>query len=211
MSRAPDPVAAVLLAAGQGTRLGRGPKALLRRADGTTLVEHLSGVLHEGGCGPVVVVLGAGAATAAMLPGLARHLVAENADWVQGMGSSLRAGLAAVPAGHGALVVLVDQPGVDAAMVRRLLAAHRPGRITAAGFREPQAPGGVPAAGSVLRRGHPVVFGPGDLPAVRAAAHGDVGARDYLAAHPGRIDLVDCSDLSDGGDVDAVADLYRLG
>lgn len=210
MSGAPDPVAGVLLAAGQGTRLGRGPKALLRRADGTTLVEHLADVLHDGGCTPVVVVLGAGAAAARALPGLARHVVVENTDWVQGMGSSLRSGLAAVPDGHGALVALVDEPGLDATMVRRLLAAHRPGRTTAAGFRVDTGRGDAPG-GPGVRRGHPVLFDAGDLPAVRASAHGDVGARDHLAAHPERIDLLDCSDRSDGGDVDTVADLYRLG
>lgn len=218
MNRAPVPVAAVLLAAGRGARLGHGPKALLQRADGSTLVEHLSGVLHAGGCDPVIVVLGAGAAGIRILPGLARHLVVENPHWEQGMGGSLRSGLAAVPTGHGALVTLVDEPGLDVATVRRLLAAHRPGRITVAGYRRPTEPGGAEpaAAGDVaaspgLRRGHPVLFGAGDLPGARAAAHDEVGARDYLAGNRERLDVVDCSDRSDGGDVDTVADLHRLG
>lgn len=205
MSTSALAVAGVLLGAGSGSRLGRGPKALLRRTDGSTLVEHLAAVLAAGGCAPVVVVLGAGAATVRTLPGLARHLVVENPDWERGMGGSLRCGLDAVPGGHGALVALVDQPGLDAATVRRLLAAHRPGRITAAGFRGPK-PGG---AG--LRRGHPVLFDPGDLPAVRSAARGDAGAREYLATHRNRLDVVDCSDRSDGGDVDTPDELHRLG
>ena len=204
MNAPTPPVAGVLLAAGNGSRLGRGPKALLRRADGATLVEYLAGVLAAGGCTPVAVVLGAGAASARTLPGLAGYLLVENEGWEQGMGGSLRRGLDAVPSGHGALVALVDQPGLDAATVRRLLAAHRPGRITAAGFRERE-PGGA-----AVRRGHPALFGPDDLPAVRAVAHGDTGARAYLAGQAARLDVVDCSDRSDGGDVDAPDDLHRL-
>ena len=51
----------MLLAAGAGSRLGRGPKALLPYR-GRTLVEHLAQVLRDGGCRETVVVLGAGAA-----------------------------------------------------------------------------------------------------------------------------------------------------
>jgi len=52
------PTVAVLLAAGAGTRLGRGPKALLPHRGGT-LVEHATATLLAGGCDAVVVVLGA--------------------------------------------------------------------------------------------------------------------------------------------------------
>jgi len=44
-----------------------------------------------------------------------------------------------------------------------------------------------------------------------AAAHADVGARDLLRAQHEIVQLVDCSDLDDGGDLDAPADLWRLG
>ena len=43
-----------------------------------------------------------------------------------------------------------------------------------------------------------------------AAAHGDVGARDLLEMHSAVVDLVDCSDLDDGADVDVPKDLHRL-
>ncbi|HXF03229.1 MAG TPA: NTP transferase domain-containing protein, partial [Arthrobacter sp.] len=56
------PVHGVLLAAGAGRRLGRGPKALPAGADGVPLVRKIAEMLRQGGCASVAVVLGAGAA-----------------------------------------------------------------------------------------------------------------------------------------------------
>ena len=78
---------AVLLAAGAGTRLGRGPKALLPFR-GRTLVEVLADVLSGGGCREVVVVLGAGAQAVRAETDLNRHTVVDNPAWPSGMGSS---------------------------------------------------------------------------------------------------------------------------
>ena len=82
-------VAGVLLAAGAGRRLGR-PKALVE-VGGARLVDHGARVLAGGGADPVVVVTGAAPVT---LPGV---ITAVNPDWPSGMGSSLAAGLRAVP------------------------------------------------------------------------------------------------------------------
>ena len=71
---------AVLLAAGAGTRLGLGPKALLPFR-GRTLVEVLADVLLAGGCREVVVVLGADAARVRAATDLGRHRVIDNPDW----------------------------------------------------------------------------------------------------------------------------------
>src|SRR6478736_2593003 len=90
----PGGTTAVLLAAGAGTRLGLGPKALLRFR-GRTLVEVLADMLLEGGCREVVTVLGADAAAVRAATDLSRHKVIENPDWESGMGSSFRAGVAA--------------------------------------------------------------------------------------------------------------------
>ena len=200
-SGARPPVTAVLLAAGAGTRLGRGPKALLPFR-GAALVSRLAGELRAGGCAGVVVVLGAEAARVRAGADLAGCTVAENPDWAAGMGGSFRAGIAAAPAGHDVLVALVDQPGLAGALVARLLRAHVPGRVTAAGFAD---------GTGRLRRGHPILFGADEARAAAALAEGDAGARAWLARNPGSVDLVDCSDLSDGGDVDTAADLWRLG
>ncbi|WP_026553965.1 nucleotidyltransferase family protein [Arthrobacter sp. 35W] len=203
---------AVLLAAGAGTRLGRGPKALLPYRGGT-LAQHAAAVLLAGGCSEVVVVLGSGAAEvrAAGLPAGCRAM--DNPRWAEGMGTSFAAGVAAAlaPAGgagpdnqptpDNVLVALVDQPGMGSELVARLIAVHKEGRITAAGFRSDD--GG-------LVRGHPVLFD-ADLAAQAAAtASGDAGARIFLRGHPELVDLVDCSDLSDGADVDTPAQLHLL-
>jgi CTP:molybdopterin cytidylyltransferase MocA len=90
-------------------------------------------------------------------------------------------------------VLLVDLPDVGADTVRRVVSAA--GGRTKALARA--AYGGVP--------GHPVVIGRSHWAGVAAAANGDHGARDYLAAH--RHGVVECGDLASGRDVDTPADL----
>lgn len=191
---------AVLLAAGAGTRLGRGPKALLPFR-GRTLVEVLAGALFDGGAHQVVVVAGAGSAAVQRLPGLARCTVVENSQWAHGMAGSLRLGVRAAPRDHHVLIAVVDQPGVTAELVARLLAAHQPGRVTAAGYRD---------AGGTLRRGHPLLIDAALKGEAAASAAGDAGARAFLQANPDVVRLVDCSDLDTGADVDTPAQLPLL-
>ena len=216
------PVTGVLLAAGAGTRLGLGPKALLPFR-GRTLVEVLAKELLDGGCRDVVVVLGADSDGVRRATGLGNTgldnsgqetcRVIDNPDWSSGMGSSFRAGLAAADPGHHVLVALVDQPGLTSAVVARLLAAHRPGRVTAAGYAEP-APGTAQIASTAsttsLRRGHPLVIDATLRAAAAGTAEGDAGARRFLKAHPELVDLVDCSDLADGADLDTKDQLHLL-
>ncbi len=193
----------LVLAAGAGRRLGRGPKALLLRDDGLTLIESVVLALLDGGCQDVTVVAGARSEeVASALAGCDRVSVAFNPDWAAGMGSSLRRGLQAIGPGPDVMVTPVDRPGICAAEVARLIAAHRPGAITAAAHRDSE---------GQLQRGHPVLFDASWTSQAAAAAHGDIGARDVLDAHRSVVDLIDCSDLDDGADVDVPADLHRLG
>lgn len=222
---------AVLLAAGAGTRLGRGPKALLPFR-GRTLVEVLADVLLEGGCRDVVVVLGAGAESVRKLPGLQRHTVVENPDWKTGMGSSFKLGLGTARPRDHVLVALVDQPGITPETVGRLLTAHHPGRVTAAAYRpHPDAAGrrsegpgseGPVSEGPVserpgeLRRGHPLLLDATLRAEAAASATGDAGARLFLQLHPELIDLVDCTlppgtGQSGGEDLDTPDQLSLLG
>ena len=195
---------AVLLAAGAGTRLGLGPKALLRFR-GRTLVEVLADILLAGGCREVVVVLGADAATVRAATDLSRHPVIDNPDWATGMGGSFRLGVAAAAPEDHVLMALVDQPGLTAETVARLLAAHRRGRVTAAAY-----PGPGPGPGGKLQRGHPLLLDATLRAEAAEAATGDAGARLFLQAHPELIDLVDCSDLSGGEDLDTPDQLHLL-
>jgi CTP:molybdopterin cytidylyltransferase MocA len=175
----------MLLAAGAGTRYG-GPKALARDPDGTSWLLRAVHALVP--CDGVVVVLGAEAARVAeLLPPSVDVVMA--ADWADGMGASLRAGLTAVADADvdGVLVSLVDLPDLTAAVVARVLAA-------AAG------PDSLVRASYDGEPGHPVLIGRDHWADVTAAAVGDRGARDYLAG--ATVTLVECGDLATGRDVD---------
>ncbi|QJW37408.1 nucleotidyltransferase family protein [Cellulosimicrobium protaetiae] len=222
---ATTPTVGVLLAAGAGRRLGLGPKALLPHR-GRPLVEHVARVLHDGGCDVVVVVLGAEAdrvrAEASLGDPHVRAVV--NPDWASGMASSLRAGVAAALDLAPARVVVahVDQPGVVPDDVARLLAAHRPGRVTASRWttsperrarhggrseaeNDPQVVFGVERT---PRWAHPLVLDAGLAAPAAASARGDHGARDFLRAHADLIDVVDHP--GDGRDLDTATDLDLL-
>ncbi|RKT56305.1 nucleotidyltransferase family protein [Saccharothrix australiensis] len=183
-------VAGLLLAAGAGRRFG-GPKALVTRG-GAPWVESAGAVLRDGGCAPVVVVLGAGADEVRARAALDDVVVVENPAWATGMGSSLRAGLAALPGSADAVVVLpVDTPGVTAAAVRRFVDLAAPAALARASYR------GAP--------GHPVLIGREHWAGVSSAATGDAGARHYLRVHGAA--RVPCEDVADGADVDRPQDL----
>jgi nicotine blue oxidoreductase len=102
----------VVLAAGAGTRLGRGPKALLPYR-GRPLVESVAAALLDGGCREVVVVLGAGAVDVQAAAGLDRCRTVVNQEWQSGMGSSLLLGNAAANPRDHLMIALVDQPGLS--------------------------------------------------------------------------------------------------
>ncbi|WP_231955547.1 nucleotidyltransferase family protein [Occultella aeris] len=189
----------VVLAAGAGSRLGLGPKALLDFRD-APLVEHVVGALRDGGCDRVVVVLGAEAARVRLCTDLGDARVVVNADWASGLASSFRTGVAAAQAAGPVpvLIALVDQPGVSGELVAHLLAEHRAGTVTAARF------------GPNARPGHPMVFDADVAAEAAARATGDEGARRYLRAHPEVLRPVDCTGLGAAEDVDVVGDLHRL-
>ncbi|GAA3984893.1 nucleotidyltransferase family protein [Streptomyces marokkonensis] len=191
-------VAGLLLAAGGGRRLGGRPKALLEHR-GHPLVEHAVAALRAAGCTRVHVVLGARAEDVRARAALDGCALVDNPDWEQGMGSSLRAGLASL-AGSGdraALVALVDQPGIGAEATARVRAAHRDETSLASA-----AYAGV--------RGHPVLLGAAHWAGVAATATGDRGARAYLREHEAEIELVECGDVARPYDIDTEADLRHL-
>ncbi|WP_433858872.1 nucleotidyltransferase family protein [Streptomyces kronopolitis] len=191
-------MAGLLLAAGGGRRLGGRPKALLDHR-GRPLVEHAARALREGGCDPVHIVLGAAADAVRERADLTGYHLWSNPDWADGMGSSLRVGLAAL-AGSGAdavVVSLVDQPGIGAAAVARMVAAYDGSHALA-------------SAAYDGRRGHPVLFGAARWADIAATATGDRGARAYLRTHADALTLVECADVAAPYDIDTPEDLSRL-
>jgi molybdenum cofactor cytidylyltransferase len=117
-------VAAVVLAAGASTRMGR--NKLLLEVDGETLVVRAARIAAEAGLEPVLVVLGHEAdRVAEALAGIACRTIL-NPGHASGQASSFRTGIAAVPAGAGAaIVILSDMPRVTASMLRALIARYR--------------------------------------------------------------------------------------
>lgn len=189
-------VAGLVLAAGSGRRYG-GPKALVP-FEGELLVERAARLLAEGGCEPVVVVLGAAADRVRALAALPLTVIAE--DWATGMGASLRAGLealAAHPDAQACVVALADQPRVGPAAVERLRAAYDKGASAAVATYDGQAR-------------NPVLLARETWPAVAALAQGDAGARAWLRAHRDQVVEVVCDGTGCPADVDTPDDLTAL-
>ena len=187
MNPAGQQVVGLVLAAGEGRRLGQ-PKALVTDAAGETWLARAVRVIRGAGVVDVTVVVGAAAGDvrSAAPDGV---VVVEATDWSEGMGASLRTGLRALgesAQAQAAVVMLVDTPDIGTDVVSRLLAEVDATSLARATY------GGRP--------GHPVVLGRSHWAGVVDLARGDRGARDYLVSHPPT--EVECGDLSSGTDVD---------
>ena len=200
----PD-VAAIVLAAGSAARYraAGGPEATKLIADyrGEPLARWAARAALASRARPVVVVTGhARAEVEAALAGLDLRF-AHNPDFAQGLATSLRAGVAALPAdAAGALVLLGDMPETSAATADALIAAFEamPGALAAVALYRG-------------RRGNPVLLGRG-LFAEVGGLSGDEGARGLLQGlPPDRIATVEVAEAGVTKDVDRPEDLLRLG
>ena len=178
-------VSGLVLAAGAGRRLGR-PKAEVLLG-GQRLVDRAVAALAAGGCAEIVVVV---RDPGIDVPG-AR--VVHNPHSEEGMGSSLRRGLAEVGT-DACLIVLVDQPDLSAADVVAVLAAFADGARLVAARREG-------------RRSHPVLIAREDFGECSRLATGDRGARDFLDQNTARVTFVEMAGPL--ADIDTPEDLRR--
>lgn len=166
-------IAAIILAAGRGERLGGVAKALIR-FDGVPLVRRQIDALRGAGIADILVVTGAHHdAIAHALADRDVRLV-HNVDAARGQGTSVRLGLqAADPNAEGLLMLPCDQPLLTPADLAELIAAFhdRAGHD----FVVPWVDG--------VRRGNPVLVAPH---AVQAILSDDryQACRDYMDAHP---------------------------
>jgi molybdenum cofactor cytidylyltransferase len=165
-------IAALVLAAGRSSRMG-GPNKLLAEIAGRPLVRIAVEEALASRARPVIVVTGhQRERVEAALAGLPVALV-HNPHFADGLGTSLKAGVAALPAeADGVIVCLGDMPQVDAALIDRLIGAFDPDK--GALVVMPTIDG---------KRGNPVVWSRrffGDLMAVE----GDVGARYLIGRYP---------------------------
>lgn len=116
-------IGAVVLAAGNSSRLGQ-PKQLLLY-QGQTLVWRAAGAALGAGCAPVAVVVGSERKKVAdSLPDL-EVIILPNESWRRGIGTSIHAGVATLEDCDALIILACDQPHVDATLIRRLIARHQ--------------------------------------------------------------------------------------
>jgi molybdenum cofactor cytidylyltransferase len=164
-------IAAIVLAAGQSTRMGAVNK-MLAEIGGKPLVRIAAEQALASRAKPVIVVTGhERERVEAALAGLPLRFV-HNPQYADGLGTSLKAGIAAVPEdADGAVVCLGDMPQVDHQLIDKLIAGFDPER------------GGLVVVPSINgRRGNPVVWSRrffNDLMSI----NGDIGARHLIGSY----------------------------
>jgi molybdenum cofactor cytidylyltransferase len=194
----PGRVAALVLAAGQSRRMGQDNK-LLAMVDGRPLVSHMVDAALASRAAPVIVVTGHQAAEIERALGDRRVQIVHNPAFAEGLSTSLKAGLAALPEDAvGVLVALGDMPRVRGAQIDRLIAAFNPleGRAIV-----------VPTVRG--KRGNPVLF------ATRFVAEmgqigGDVGARHLIGEHDDVVVEIEMEDDAALLDIDTPEALSAL-
>jgi molybdenum cofactor cytidylyltransferase len=197
-SHAPK-IAALVLAAGRSSRMGTINKLLIG-IDGKPMVRHVAEAVRAARLAPIVVVTGhEHDRVEATLQDLPVTLV-NNPTFAEGLSSSLKTGVAALPSDIDAvLVCLGDMPRVSAADIERLVAAFNPveGREII-----------VPTRNG--KRGNPVLWARRFLPDMMREIAGDVGARHLIGAYPEAVAEVEMA--SDGvlTDIDTPQALARL-
>jgi molybdenum cofactor cytidylyltransferase len=189
-------IAAILLAAGSASRFkatgGGEASKLVAPLAGKPLVRHAAEAALGSRAAPLVVVTGHDRrAVEAALEGLEARF-AHNAGYIRGLASSLRTGVAALPASAaGALILLGDMPAVTPALIDRLIAAFD---------EQPDALAAAPILDG--RHGNPVLLSRALFGAI-AKLDGDEGARKLLkGAAAGQVIEVEVSGMAAMLDVD---------
>lgn len=169
-----DNLVILVLAAGRSRRM-RGADKLIEPVEGTPLLVRICGRALESGHTVLVTLPVPPGARGAALGGLdVRRVAVPDAD--EGMAASIRRGVAALPAGTEAVMIVpADMPELTATDFAAL-----------GGRFDPARPALLQAAGADGTPGHPVLFPRDCFPAL-AALSGDRGARDVLSANRERL------------------------
>jgi len=183
-------IAAVVLGAGRSSRMG-GPNKLLAQIAGRPLVRIVVEKALGSRARPVIVVTGhQRERVEAALAGLPVQFV-HNPSFADGLGTSLKAGIAALPAeADGAIVCLGDMPQVDATLIDRLIGAFDPAK------------GALVVVPTIDgKRGNPVVWSRRFFPDLMTV-EGDVGARHLIGRYPEAVAEVPVAGTAAFTDVD---------
>ena len=190
-------IAAILLAAGKSSRMGA--NKMLAEIDGGPMVARTAQRLLSSHARPIVAVLGSEADAVDVALGKLPIERVRNPDYADGLSTSLKCGLRAVPADVGGVMVcLGDMPLVAGRDLDRLITAFNPleGRAIVVPTRRGQ-------------RGNPVVWSR-QFFAEMMALSGDQGARRLLEEHA---DLVAEVEMESDGvltDIDTPEALTQL-
>ncbi len=191
-------IGALLLAAGQSRRMG-GPNKLLADIAGTPMVARVAQRLLASRARPIVAVLGNKADEIDVALGKLPVERVRNPDFADGLSTSLRRGIAALPADlDGALVCLGDMPLVTGRHIDRLIAAFNPleGRAIVVPTRRG-------------KRGNPVLWSKQFFPEMAQIA-GDVGARHLIGEHAELVAEIEMDDDAVLVDIDTPEALDAL-
>jgi molybdenum cofactor cytidylyltransferase len=190
-------VAAVVLAAGESSRMGADKALLMYR--GKTFLENIISVLRNAGIGRVVVVLGHHAELIQQGIDLSAVEVAVNQDYRHGQTSTLQAGLRALAANKpaGVLLCLVDHPSVSAETVQKLI-QH---------FKSTGKPVVIPQLNG--KHGHPVLVGREVVGRI-AALGPDQGADTVIHHYRPQTEFVEVTDPGILIDVDDPESYLKL-
>jgi len=187
---------AIVLAAGSSSRLGQ-PKQLVKH-NGVGLLEGVISTIQSTDLvREILVVLGAHQETIQPMIKDARVRIVVNSDWQNGMGTSLKKGMASLtrtPMADKVLITVCDMPGVNKTLLQRLIIKHQRGRISASEY-----PDG--------RMGTPAVFCDSYIKML-SEIPAQEGARKFLQDHQ---QLTDCIPFDLGyWDIDTPEDLATL-
>lgn len=175
MQLKPSRIGALVLAAGKSSRMGDANK-LLQELDGEALVRHAARTAVACGARPVIAVTGH------MADRVARALddldvgIALNPDFADGLSTSLRQGIEALPDNiDGVLVLLGDMPRIKPELLKRMIAAFNP-----------EAGRSIVVSVFDGKRGNPVLFARQYFNELKSVP-GDIGARHIIAFHEGAV------------------------
>jgi molybdenum cofactor cytidylyltransferase len=187
-------------AAGLSSRMGQ--NKLLMRFGEKSLIEHAVDTLMASDIDEIIVVLGHQAdRVRGRLQGK-RVIFVDNPDYRQGLSTSIRAGLGAVPKAADAIMIyLADQPLLESEEISQLIRAFRDAKRAGKSIV-------VPFFGG--RRGNPVIL----AASYREKALnivGDVGCRQIISSHPDQVFAVPMEKDHVVRDVDTPEDFGRMG
>ncbi len=191
-------VGAVLLAAGEGRRMGGVSKPLIR-LQGVPLINRQLIALSGAGVDEVVVVTGhARDAIEAQVQSFPVTL-AHNADYAQGQQGSVRVGLAALSGNFDAVfIVLADQPLIASADLVELMSAFK---------KRPSGNLVVPVVNG--QRGNPILLDEVALARV-LASETQLGCRHLITQQPELVHVFETTNTRFTMDLDTVEDVLRL-